>query len=129
MMKVPEICVSASLLSWMRNQTEFLSDAKSYSNYLALTGYGIYTETDLLIYQVYLNQFAKYLFHDGMNFELCLDVSINKRDKEIFFTLHKHSHKTKDFDSDSFMHIEFSCYYNDILADFKNSRDIINQIK
>ena len=129
MMKVPEIHVGVSLLSWMRNQTEFLSDVKSYSHYLALTGYGIYTEDDLLVYQVYLNQFAKYLFHNGMKLEVCMDVSISKRDKEVFFTLHKHVDITKEIDSDNFMNIEFSCHYNDILADLKNTKDIINQIK
>ncbi len=131
MLKIPEVRASVSLLSWMRNQTEFLTDVKSYSHYLEQAGYGVYTEDDLLHYQVYLNQFAKYIFRDGMHFELNMLVSISKRNKEIFFKLHKNSNlsnQSYEPKDDSFMSIEFACHYNDVLTDLKNTRDVINHI-
>ena len=121
--KVPLLKVGINLLTWMRSQVEFLSDTHSYSHYLKQAGYGEFTEDGLLAYQIYMNQFAKYLFKNVLGLEVNFQISLFHRDKEIFFKVSKGTISTNVFDT-SFLHTNLQFHYKDLLKDLQRASDL-----
>ncbi len=126
-LKVPEVKLGIHLLTWMRSQTEFLTDLTSYAHFLQQGGYGEFTEENLVTYQIYLNQFAKHVFNNVLSADGSMQVSLFRRqekDKEIFFKLSRAKASGLGAMESSFFSLDFTFFYNDMLKDLQRSESL-----
>ncbi len=125
--KVPEASVSVNILSWMRLQSEFFNDIKSYSHYLFQAGYGSYSEEDLISYQIFFNQFSKYFLNEVLRIDVNFEFKVYKKDKEIFIKVgsQKFGKATSvdSLDENYFLRFDFKFRYHDFLDDLKRFED------
>ena len=108
----------------MRSQTEFLTDLTSYAHFLKQGGYGEFTEENLVTYQIYLNQIAKHVFNDVLSADGSMQVSLFRREKEIFFKLGRAIATKRDPLECSFFSLDFTFFYNDMLKDLLRSESL-----
>lgn len=78
-----EMKIKVQLINWLRLQTQFLENIKSYSEYMSYAGWGNFTENDLVSYLSFLKYFSKYVYQNGIKIENHLMIRLYKRANDI----------------------------------------------